>query len=94
MGRHRALPAVTVRDRSTSICVVNGIIKGGEVVGASVLALGRHRAARKGTPLHRTVRNFAGGRGIPALPTGTLLDANPALVSMLGYEEKGDLARG
>jgi len=42
-------------------CVLNAIVKGGEVVGVSVLD-GCDRAARERTPVHRTLRDSTGRR--------------------------------
>ncbi len=71
-------------------CVVNGIIKGGEVVGASVL--GRDVTEQREKELRFTELFETLQEGVYfSTPDGHLLDANPALVSMLGYEEKGDL---
>ncbi len=71
-------------------CVINGIIKGGEVVGASVL--GRDVTEQREKELRFTELFETLQEGVYfSTPEGQLLDANPALVSMLGYEEKGDL---
>src|ERR1700722_2037037 len=71
-------------------CVVNGIVKGDEVVGASVLGrdVTEHREKElRFTELFETLQE-----GVYfSTPEGQLLDANPALVSILGYEDKGDL---
>ncbi|MGA2101541.1 MAG: PAS domain S-box protein [Candidatus Sulfotelmatobacter sp.] len=71
-------------------CVINGIIKGGEVVGASVL--GRDVTEQREKELRFTELFETLQEGVYfSTPEGQLLDANPALVSMLGYEEKTDL---
>jgi PAS domain S-box-containing protein len=71
-------------------CAVNGIIKGDEVVGASLLGRDvteQHEKELRFTELFETLQE-----GVYfSTPEGQLLDANPALVSILGYEEKGDL---
>jgi PAS domain S-box-containing protein len=71
-------------------CVINGIIKGDEVVGASVL--GRDVTEQREKELRFTELFETLQEGVYfSTPDGKLLDANPALVSMLGYEEKREL---
>jgi len=71
-------------------CVINGIIKGGEVVGASVL--GRDVTEQREKELRFTELFETLQEGVYfSTPDGHLLDANPALVSMLGYDDKGEL---
>jgi PAS domain S-box-containing protein len=71
-------------------CVVNGIVKGDEVVGASVL--GRDVTEQREKELRFTELFETLQEGVYfSTPDGQLLDANPALVGMLGYEEKKDL---
>src|SRR5580704_10153586 len=71
-------------------CVVNAIVKGDEIVGASVL--GRDVTEQREKELRFTELFETLQEGVYfSTPDGHLLDANPALVSMLGYEEKGDL---
>jgi PAS domain S-box-containing protein len=71
-------------------CVVNGIVKGDEVVGASVL--GRDVTEQREKELRFTELFETLQEGVYfSTPDGKLLDANPALVGMLGYEEKKDL---
>ncbi len=71
-------------------CVINGIIKGGEVVGASVL--GRDVTEQREKELRFTELFETLQEGVYfSTPDGHLLDANPALVGMLGYDEKGEL---
>jgi PAS domain S-box-containing protein len=71
-------------------CVVNGIIKGDEVVGASIL--GRDVTELREKELRFTELFETLQEGVYfSTPDGRLLDANPALVSMLGYAEKSDL---
>jgi PAS domain S-box-containing protein len=71
-------------------CVVNGIVKGDEVVGASVL--GRDVTEQREKELRFTELFETLQEGVYfSTPEGQLLDANPALVSMLGYVDKGDL---
>jgi PAS domain S-box-containing protein len=71
-------------------CVLNGIVKGDEVVGASVLARDvteQREKEMRFTALFETLQE-----GVYfSTPEGRLLDANPALVAMLGYAEKRDL---
>jgi PAS domain S-box-containing protein len=69
---------------------LNAILKGDEVVGASVLARDvteQREKEMRFTALFETLQE-----GVYfSTPDGRLLDANPALVSMLGYSEKRDL---
>src|SRR5579872_5063783 len=71
-------------------CVLNAIVKGDEVVGVS--ALGRdvteqHEKELRFTELFETLQEGA----YFSTPEGRLLDANPALVSLLGYASKEEL---
>jgi PAS domain S-box-containing protein len=71
-------------------CVLNGILKGDEVVGASVL--GRDITEQREKELRFTELFETLQEGVYfSTPEGRLLDANPALVGMLGYLEKKDL---
>jgi PAS domain S-box-containing protein len=71
-------------------CVLNGIIKGDEVVGASLL--GRDVTEQREKEMRFTELFETLQEGVYfSTPEGHLLDANPALVGMLGYAEKGDL---
>ena len=71
-------------------CVINGIVKGDEVVGASVL--GRDVTEQREKELRFTELFETLQEGVYfSTPEGQLLDANPALVGMLGYEDKRDL---
>jgi PAS domain S-box-containing protein len=71
-------------------CVLNAIIKGDEVVGASVLARDvteEREKERRFTELFETLQE-----GVYfSTPDGKLLDVNPALVAMLGYQNKQQL---
>jgi PAS domain S-box-containing protein len=70
--------------------VLNAIVKGGEVVGLSVLGrdvTGQHEKELRFTELFETLQEGA----YFSTPEGRLLDANPALVSILGYATKDDL---
>lgn len=71
-------------------CVVNAIVKGGEVVGISTLARDvteEHEKERRFTALFETLQE-----GIYfSTPEGKLLDGNAALVRVLGYESKAEL---
>ncbi len=73
-------------------CVLNAIVKGDEVVGASMLArdvTGEREKERRFTELFETLQE-----GVYfSTPEGKLLDVNPALVSILGYRSKEDLLR-
>jgi PAS domain S-box-containing protein len=71
-------------------CVLNAIIKSGEVVGASVLGrdvTGQHEKELRFTELFETLQEGA----YFSTPEGRLLEANPALVSILGYATKEEL---
>ncbi len=89
--------AGTVRVRLKNIsrplyfeCVLNGIIKGDEVVGASML--GRDVTEQREKEMRFTELFETLQEGVYfSTPEGQLLDANPALVGILGYEEKRDL---
>ncbi len=71
-------------------CVLNAIVKGEEVVGASMLArdvTGEREKERRFTELFETLQE-----GVYfSTPEGKLLDVNPALVAILGYRSKDDL---
>jgi PAS domain S-box-containing protein len=73
-------------------CVLNAIVKGDEVVGASILARDvteEREKERRFTELFETLQE-----GVYfSTPDGKLLDANPALVRVLGYEEKNELLK-
>src|SRR5215831_3845698 len=71
-------------------CVLNGIVKGDAVVGASIL--GRDVTEQREKELRFTELFETLQEGVYfSTPDGHLLDANPALVSMMGYTEKKDL---
>jgi PAS domain S-box-containing protein len=71
-------------------CVLNAILKGDEVVGASVL--GRDITEQREKELRFTELFETLQEGVYfSTPEGQLQDANPALVSMLGYAEKKEL---
>src|ERR1700677_484796 len=68
-------------------CVLNAIVKSGEVVGLSALGrdvTGQHEKELRFTELFETLQEGA----YFSTPDGRLLDANPALVSILGYATK------
>lgn len=71
-------------------CVLNGIFQSGELVGASALArdiTGQREKERRFTELFETLQE-----GVYFCNSdGKLLDANPALVAMLGYSSKDEL---
>lgn len=70
--------------------VLNGIVKGDEIVGASML--GRDVTEQREKEMRFTELFETLQEGVYfSTPEGRLLDANPALVSMLGYGEKKDL---
>jgi PAS domain S-box-containing protein len=71
-------------------CVLNAIVKGDEVVGASVLGrdiTGQREKEMRFTELFETLQEGA----YFSTPEGKLLDANPALVRILGYATKDEL---
>ncbi len=71
-------------------CVLNAIVKSGEVAGVSVLGRDvteQHEKELRFTQLFETLQEGA----YFSTPEGKLLDANPALVSILGYATKADL---
>jgi PAS domain S-box-containing protein len=71
-------------------CVVNAIVKGEEIVGASIL--GRDVTEQREKELRFTELFETLQEGVYfSTPDGQLLDANPALVGMLGYARKEDL---
>jgi PAS domain S-box-containing protein len=71
-------------------CVVNAIVKGDEVVGASIL--GRDVTEQREKELRFTELFETLQEGVYfSTPEGRLLDANPALVTTLGYTEKSEL---
>jgi PAS domain S-box-containing protein len=71
-------------------CVLNAIVKGDEVVGASLLARDiteEREKERRFTELFETLQE-----GVYfCTPEGKLLDINPALVSILGYSRKEEV---
>jgi PAS domain S-box-containing protein len=71
-------------------CVVNAIVKGGEVTGVSVLArdiTGHREKEQRFTQLFESLQEGV----YISTPEGRLLEVNPALVKILGYEHKEDL---
>jgi PAS domain S-box-containing protein len=71
-------------------CVVNAIVKGGDVTGASVLArdiTGHREKEQRFTQLFESLQEGV----YISNPEGRLLEVNPALVKILGYESKEDL---
>jgi PAS domain S-box-containing protein len=71
-------------------CVVNAIVKGDEIVGASML--GRDVTEQREKELRFTELFETLQEGVYfSTPEGQLLDANPALVGMLGYTRKDEL---
>jgi PAS domain S-box-containing protein len=91
--RWSGLVQVKLRNSSRPIfldCVLNAIVKGEEVVGASLLARDvteEREKERRFTELFETLQE-----GVYfSTPEGKLLDVNPALVSILGYASKAEL---
>jgi PAS domain S-box-containing protein len=71
-------------------CALNGILKGDEVVGASIL--GRDVTEEREKELRFTQLFETLQEGVYfSTPEGKLLDANAALVGMLGFSDKKDL---
>ncbi len=71
-------------------CVVNAIVKGGDVTGASVLArdiTGHREKEQRFTQLFESLQEGV----YISNPEGKLLEVNPALVSILGYDTKEEL---
>jgi PAS domain S-box-containing protein len=91
--RWSGLVQVRLKNQSRALyfdCVLNAIIKGDEVVGASTLArdVTEHREKeRRFTELFETMQEGA----YFCTPDGRLLEANPAFVNMLGYGSKEEL---
>ncbi len=95
LEKHRWSGIVPLKLKSNSRvlyfdCVLNAIIKGDEVVGASVLARDvteEREKERRFTELFETLQE-----GVYfCTPEGNLLDGNPTLVTMLGYASKTEL---
>jgi PAS domain S-box-containing protein len=91
--RWSGLVRVRLKNSSRSLyfdCVVNAILKGDEIVGASTLARDvteEREKERRFTELFETLQE-----GVYfSTPEGKLLDANPALVHILGYKSKEEL---
>jgi PAS domain S-box-containing protein len=95
LEKRRWAGTVRIRPKNSSRvlyfdCVLNGIVKGGEVVGASML--GRDITEQREKELRFTELFETLQEGVYfSTPEGKLLDANPALVGMLGYTDKGEL---
>src|SRR6202790_3164245 len=71
-------------------CVVNAIVKGDDVTGASGLArdiTGHREKEQRFTQLFESLQEGV----YISNPQGKLLEVNPALVSILGYDSKEDL---
>jgi PAS domain S-box-containing protein len=71
-------------------CVLNAIVKGDEVIGISALARDvteEHEKEKRFTELFETLQEGV----YICSPEGRLLDANAALVRMLGYNSKAEL---
>jgi PAS domain S-box-containing protein len=71
-------------------CVVNAIVKGDDVTGASVLARDITEHREKEQRFSQLFESLQEGVYI-STPEGKLLEVNPALVSILGYDSKEDL---
>ncbi len=71
-------------------CVVNAIVKGDDVTGASVLARDITENREKEQRFSQLFESLQEGVYI-STPEGKLLEVNPALVSILGYDSKEDL---
>jgi two-component system NtrC family sensor kinase len=71
-------------------CVVNAIVKGDDVTGASVMArdiTGQREKEQRFTQLFESLQEGV----YISNPEGKLLEVNPALVTILGYDSKEDL---
>lgn len=71
-------------------CVVNAIVKGDDVTGASVMArdiTGHREKEQRFTQLFESLEEGV----YISTPEGKLLEVNPALASILGYDSKEDL---
>jgi two-component system NtrC family sensor kinase len=71
-------------------CVVNAIVKGDDVTGASVLArdiTGQREKEQRFTQLFESLQEGV----YISNPEGKLLEVNPALITILGYDSKEDL---
>jgi PAS domain S-box-containing protein len=71
-------------------CVVNAIVKGNDVTGASVMArdiTGHREKEQRFTQLFESLQEGV----YISNPQGKLLEVNPALVTILGYDSKEDL---
>src|SRR6202051_2532497 len=73
-------------------CVVNDIVKGDDVTGASVLARDITGHREKEQRFSQLFESLQEGVYI-STPEGKLLEVNPALVSILGYDSKEDLLK-
>lgn len=73
-------------------CVLNGIVSGDDVVGVSVLARDVTSERQKETRFTELFETLQEGVYF-CTPEGKLLEANPALVQMLAYENKEELLR-
>src|SRR5690348_4045114 len=71
-------------------CVITGIVKGDEVAGASVLGRDVTEQREKELRFTELLETLQEGAYF-STPDGQSLDAKPAPVSMLGYQEKKDL---
>jgi PAS domain S-box-containing protein len=71
-------------------CVLNAIVKGDEVVGVSILARDITEQREKELRFTELFETLQEGVYF-STPDGQLLDANPALVGMLGYAKKDEL---
>lgn len=73
-------------------CVLHAITRGGQVVGASGLARDVTAQQAEETRFSELFATLQEGIYF-STPEGTLLDANPALLRILGYESKDELRR-
>jgi two-component system NtrC family sensor kinase len=71
-------------------CVLNAILKDDEVVGVSALARDVTEARQKETRFTELFETLQEGVYF-STPEGKLLDANPALIQLLGYDSKEEL---
>jgi PAS domain S-box-containing protein len=73
-------------------CAINAIVQADEIVGASILGRDVTAQREKETRFTELFETLQEGVYF-STPEGKLLDANPALVSLLGYADKSDLLR-
>jgi PAS domain S-box-containing protein len=84
---------VRLKDKPRALyleCAINAIVKGDEIVGASILGRDITEQREKETRFTELFETLQEGVYF-STPEGKLLDANPALVNVLGYADKDQL---